>query len=205
MTSIDTTIKGVMNMTWSMVFVCIITFTSLRITYIIKNNKRFILYQEIFNLFFLIYILCLFQIVTYQDINIYDGNNNLIPFKEILRYNMGSRLFFKNVIGNIILFIPYGLMIPIYTNIKKLFPSFSLIFLLSVTIEATQTLIGRVFDIDDIILNLLGGIIGFIIYSIINKIGEKLPKVFRSNWFLNIISFIFVCILVFYIWRLFYE
>ena len=47
---------------------------------------------------FIIYILCLFQVVTFQDDTSW-ASNDFIPFKEILRYNITSRLFLKNVIA----------------------------------------------------------------------------------------------------------
>ena len=51
-------------------------------------------------------------------------------------------------------------------------------------------LMGRVFDVDDIILNLCGGLLGFLCYFILSKIGERIPKVFKSEWFLNTVSII---------------
>lgn len=200
LTPFDHTIKGVMEFTWPMVVICILTLSSIRITYLIKNKKEFVLYKEIFYLFFLMYILLLFQIVTFEDTNVEIDMNNLIPFKEILRYKLGSRLFFKNVIGNIVLFIPYGIFASMYTKIEKPFHAICLVLFASVIVEVTQAMIGRVFDIDDILLNVIGGIIGFLIYSLVNKIGDSIPRVFRSNWFLNILSMLLVIILLAYIW-----
>ena len=37
--------------------------------------------------------------------------------------------------------------------------------LVSISIETTQLLIGRIFDIDDIILNIIGGMLGYLIYK----------------------------------------
>ena len=96
-TPLDSTIKGVMEFTWPMVIICVLTLSSIRITDIVKNKKPFVLYKEIFLLFFLIYILCLFQIVTFEDQSLFISGNNLVPFKEIMRYKVGSRLFIKNV------------------------------------------------------------------------------------------------------------
>ena len=107
-TPLDSSIKAVMEITWPMVVICILTISSIRIAYLLKNKENFDFYKEITNLLFLVYILCLFQVVTFEDTSLYINSNNLIPFKEILRYHIGSRLFFKNVIGNIVLFIPYG-------------------------------------------------------------------------------------------------
>lgn len=199
-TPLDSTIKSVMEFTWPMIVICILTLSSIRITDIIKNKKPFILYKELFLLLFLIYILCLFQIVTFQDQTLYISGNNLVPFKEIMRYEFGSRLFIKNVIGNVVLFIPYGLFASLYTKIEKVFSAFGLVFFASVTVEVTQLLIGRVFDIDDIILNVIGGLIGYGIYSLIDTIGDSLPKVFKSNWFLNIMSLIILIVFVGYVW-----
>ena len=199
-TPFDNTVKSVMEFTWPMVVICILTLSSIRITYLINNKKEFVLYKEIFYLFFLMYILLLFQIVTFEDTSIYIDGNNLVPFKEILRYKIGSRLFFKNVIGNIVLFIPYGIFASMYTKIDKLFHALGLVLFASVIVEITQAMIGRIFDIDDIILNLIGGLLGFGIYAIITRIGDSIPKVFRSNWFLNTLSILLVIILIGYIW-----
>ena len=199
-TPFDNTVRNIMEFTWPMVLICILTLSSIRITYIIKNKKEFVLYKEIFYLFFLMYILLLFQIVTFEDTTIYLDGNNLVPFKEILRYKIGSRLFFKNVIGNIVLFIPYGIFASMYTKIDKLFHAIGLVLFASVIVEVTQSLIGRVFDIDDIILNIIGGVIGYGIYAIIIRIGDSIPKVFRSNWFLNMLSILLVILLTGYIW-----
>ena len=199
-TPFDDTIKTFMTLTWPMVVICVMTFASIRITYLIKNKQEFIFYKEIFYLFFLMYILCLFQIVTFEDTSTLVSGNNFEPFKEILRYQLGSRLFFKNVIGNVVLFIPYGIFASMYTKIEKPHHALGLIFFASATVEITQLLIGRVFDIDDIILNVIGGMIGFLIYITIKKIGDSLPKVFRSNIFLNILSVLLVIIFTAYIW-----
>ncbi len=199
-TPFDDTIKTFMTLTWPMVVICVMTLASIRITYLIKNKQEFIFYKEIFYLFFLMYILCLFQIVTFEDTSTLVSGNNFEPFKEILRYKLGSRLFFKNVIGNVVLFIPYGIFASMYTKIEKPHHALGLIFFASATVEITQLLIGRVFDIDDIILNIIGGMIGFLIYITIKKIGDSLPKVFRSNIFLNILSVLLVLILTAYIW-----
>lgn len=198
-TPLDNTIKNVMEFTWPMILICILTLTSIRITDIIKNKKTFILYKEIFMLLFLIYILCMFQVVTFEDQSLYITGNNLIPFKEIMRYELGSHLFFKNVIGNVVLFIPYGIFVSLYTKLDKPFHAFCLVLFASITVEITQLAIGRVFDIDDIILNLIGGLIGYWIYRIITTIYDSLPKIFKSNWFLNILSVMLLICLVSYI------
>ncbi len=199
-TPLDDSIRQVMEFTWPMVVICILTLSSIRITDIIKNKKTFVLYKEIFLLFFLIYILCLFQIVTFEDQSLYISGNNLVPFREIMRYKFGSRLFIKNVVGNVVLFIPYGLFTSLYLKLNKPIHAFCLVFFASTTVEFTQLLIGRVFDIDDIILNVLGGLLGYFFYSVFDKIGDFLPGIFKKTWLLNLLSVILLGMFVGYIW-----
>ena len=181
------TIQSVINMAWPMVLISIVIIVSLRITYLIKNRKKFVLYKELLMLSFIIYVLCLFQIVTFQD-DVSWSTNNFIPFQEMFRYSIGSRLFIKNVVGNITLFLPFGLFTSYYLDIKKPYLIMILTLIASISIESVQLMIGRVFDVDDIILNLVGGILGFYILVLLRKIGNSLPKFMTSELFLNIIS-----------------
>ena len=187
MQGITKTIAGVIDMTWPMVIVSIVIIVSVRICYLVKNNEHFSLYKELLMLSMIIYVLMLFQVVTSQDV-VNWSSNNFIPFREILRYNMGSRLFFKNVLGNMIMFLPYGFFASYYLKSKKLTLPLCLTILTSVSIETVQLIIGRVFDVDDIILNMLGGTIGFCVYHIIDLFGGKFPKILKNEWFLNILS-----------------
>ena len=183
------TIQGVVNFTWPMILISTVIMVSFRLCYLIKNHQRPIIYKELLMLSFAIYILCLFQVVTFQD-DVSWSSNNFIPFKEIFRYDITSRLFIKNVIGNMIMFLPFGLFMSYYLNINKLHLPMILTIIASTSIETVQMCIGRVFDVDDIILNLLGGILGYLLYIIIKKVGNILPNIFKSEWFLNIISII---------------
>lgn len=131
--------------------------------YFKKEKIEYIIYQVIF----LIYLIILFYIISKPEYSY--QMMNLKPFKEILRYPLSSKLFVKNILGNILLFLPYGLFITFYFKIKKMFLIFILTFFLSLTIEIIQINIGRVFDIDDIFLNLLGGISGYSIAKRLDK------------------------------------
>lgn len=186
---ISSTIQGVINFTWPMVVISAIILVSFRICYLIKRKEKLVLYKELSMLIFGIYILCLFQVVTFQD-DVSWATNNFIPFKEIMRYNITSRLFFKNVLGNMIMFLPFGFFVSYYLKSEKLTLPLFLILVASISIEVVQLLIGRVFDVDDIILNILGGLLGYGLYFIFRRIGEKLPNFVRKEWFLNTLSVI---------------
>ena len=194
MNSLYGSLKDVIMMTWPTLFISLVVLISIRVSHIVKHKVEFVLYKEILLLLFILYILCLFQIVTAQDINELEGNN-FIPFAEILRYKIGSKYFIKNIIGNVLMFAPYGFFVGKYASLKNVKLTLLLLFLASVSIEVTQLVIGRVFDVDDIILNLVGGLLGYIVYRIIDKIFNSLPKVFRSQIFLNIMSIILVIVI----------
>ena len=202
LSSLERTMEQVFSFSFPMILISIVVVFSLRIYDLIKNKKRWCFYQDFLILLFIIYILCLFQIVTFQDAT-YVSGNNLIPFREIFRYSLGSHLFLKNVIGNVLLFLPYGLFVSYFFKEKKLLPIFILVFITSLTIEGTQLMIGRVFDIDDIILNVLGGIFGFFLYQILAKIVSFFPNLLKKEWVLNVLalfllvgcSFLIFCLL----------
>ena len=192
---ISRTIHDVFDITWPMLLISTIIIVVFRLTYIIKNKQKFVLFEELLKLSFCLYILCLFQVVTFE----YDvswATNNFIPFKEILRYNITSHLFFKNVLGNMILFLPFGFYTSYYLKVDKIKIPFLLTFVASISIEVVQMCIGRVFDVDDIILNVIGGALGYYIYSILRIIVERLPRFCRSEWFLNIVALIALIITI---------
>ena len=200
LSSFFNSLKNVIIMTYPTIIVSLVVLISVRISYLIRYKEKFVLYKEIFLLLFAFYVLCLFQVVTLQDINLTNGNN-FIPFSEILRYRFGSRLFVKNIFGNVIMFVPYGFFLGKYAIQKNYKVAFFLVLLASLSIELTQLLIGRIFDIDDIILNVIGGFIGYLIYRGIDNIYNKLPDLFRKTTFLNIVSMIALIVFGFIIYR----
>lgn len=198
---LKSTIIEIFESVWPMILICSVVMVSLRIAYIIKNKPHFILYQELFMLGFVIYIMCLFYVVTFQDVDASWSTSNFVPFKEMFRYSFGSRLFIKNVLGNLLMFVPFGFFTAYILKASKARLIIFLTLLTSVTIEITQAIIGRVFDIDDILLNIVGGLIGYIIYRILNKIKKMLPDWTNKSYLYSI--FLIVTILLFIIFTIF--
>lgn len=159
---------------WPMIVICSVILVVLRIGYLLKNHQKFVFYKEVFMFIFVIYMMCLFYVVSFQDIDgQYISGYNLIPFKEMFRYHIGSRLFFKNVIGNLFMFVPFGFFSAYILRDSKLRWTLLVTLIVSVTIELIQSQIGRVFDVDDIILNAIGGIIGYKIFSFCYHFNQK--------------------------------
>lgn len=186
---------------WPMLTLFIIVLITIRTVYLKTNNKPFVLYKELISLCFVIYALLLFELVTSTDFNSF--SNNFIPFKEIFRYRMSSVLFYRNVIGNVILFLPFGFFVSYYCKLNKYYYNLLVIFITSFSIELIQSMIGRSFDIDDIILNVIGGYLGYVIYILSGKILRYYSVKLRNNILLNVILFMVILILAYIIFTLY--
>jgi glycopeptide antibiotics resistance protein len=70
------------------------------------------------------------------------------------------------VVGNIVIFIPLGTYLSLFKNDKRVITNLLFIFIVSLSIEFIQGLLGiGASDIDDIILNCLGGLVGILGYK----------------------------------------
>jgi glycopeptide antibiotics resistance protein len=99
---------------------------------------------------------------------------NLVPFYSIGKYLKVSDFsslveFVINILGNIIVFMPVGIFIPYLFHNKTWAYKINFIliigFLFSFGVESIQFIISvGVFDVDDLILNTLGALIGWKLY-----------------------------------------
>jgi len=95
---------------------------------------------------------------------------NLQPFLWLYEED-AARQFFVEVIPNIIMFIPLGFFLPaVFRGMRKFRRVAASIFLMSFCIEFFQYFIGRSSDIDDLITNLLGGLIGYEVFLAANHL-----------------------------------
>lgn len=183
---------------WPMLTIFFITMVSLRVAYHLNHHEKNVFYKEVFNILAILYILLLFELLTNSEGSITHGFN-IVPFSEITRYTFGSRLFLLNVVGNILIFLPFGFFVATYVKPKNILPVTLLSLIVSSSVEIIQLNIGRSFDIDDIILNVFGSILGYLLYVALNAIKNHLPKIFQKDWLYNLICFIIVIALVIYI------
>jgi glycopeptide antibiotics resistance protein len=98
---------------------------------------------------------------------------NLTLFAEIrrfIRYRevLGFNSFFINVLGNVLAFVPFGFVLPLLHQSNKNF-WYVLVtgFQFSLLVELVQ-LVAKVgiFDVDDIFLNTLGAVLGYVMYAV---------------------------------------
>lgn len=104
---------------------------------------------------------------------------NLELFREIKRFiiyreQLGAFAVFANLAGNILIFVPYGFFISMASRSRGLFKTLFFSMGLSLCVEVVQlfTRVGS-FDVDDILLNTIGGVLGYIFFSICNVIRRK--------------------------------
>lgn len=118
---------------------------------------------------------------------------NLIPFKTIDLYLFGFDklnfiIIFNNLLGNVLVFMPLGFFLPMFfARLRKLKWLTFVSFLCTAAVEVTQ-LIFKVgsFDVDDLILNTLGGVVGYLVFLILEKLiammeGQKVEERSESD------------------------
>ncbi len=102
--------------------------------------------------------------------NYHSFSYSLTPFTHVIMA--------QNIL-NILLFIPFTILLPLCFRSLKLRETLTLAFLFTLTIEITQLITSalrlnvRTFDIDDILTNFTGALIGVIIYKIVHKLSTK--------------------------------
>lgn len=179
---------------WPILLLCLMTTICLKVAYSITNHTKLEIYKEIINLVFIVYVIMLFSLVTATDFSSY--SNNFIPFKEIFRYSVTSKLFYRNVVGNVVLFIPFGYYTSYYCKTKNISYSFLISLIVSTTIETIQLTLGRSFDVDDIILNVVGGIVGYLFYIFSEFLFKKTSERVKNSFLLNLICILIIAILL---------
>lgn len=146
--------------------------------------------------FFIIYVIFLLRITFFKQVtlnNLFSAIGasertiSIIPFQSIYDMavsNTSIGRIIENVLGNIVLFIPFGILFPIISN-KKHKEVLCAAIIFSLLIEITQFLfaLGST-DVDDLIFNVLGAYIGYFV-------SDKISKQFKSyTHFLTVMTLI---------------
>ena len=114
---------------------------------------------------------------------------NLVPFRSILAAFSGGGedipardqllLALINFAGNVFLFVPVGFLLPMAAAKRRPFGvTVGFAALLSAGIETVQYFIGRSADIDDLLLNVFGAVLGFGLYAILRNGFRELNGLF---------------------------
>ncbi|MGM9949244.1 MAG: VanZ family protein [Lysinibacillus sp.] len=144
--------------------------------------------REVAMLLFFLYSVSIFSQTIIPQFWIEDGrigvaghayqSNNLIPFFTISTYmeqlqGPFSRVAFYNLAGNVVLFVPFGLFIPlVWPFFRKWGRMFAVSLAIPFFIEGIQYFIGRSTDVDDVILNAVAILIGYLLYKMAAQLGK---------------------------------
>ena len=109
-----------------------------------------------------------------------DYSYNLILFKEIRRFVvhrdiLGYQAVVLNILGNMAAFVPFGFILPeVWDQLNHWYTILILGCLFSLGIEVVQ-LVSRVgsFDVDDILLNTIGALTGYILFVIAKGVWNR--------------------------------
>ena len=108
----------------------------------------------------------------YKNYTVREGweHANLTPFHTIRLFSsarVSSEYRNQNIGGNIIGFIPLGILLPIVFSFLRVGWRLALfVFGLSLLFETTQLITGvGIFDVDDLLLNTTGGMIGYFLFA----------------------------------------
>lgn len=97
---------------------------------------------------------------------------NLIPLRTIVSFfrYASLELFLINIVGNVVLFIPWGFGLALlWKRNQTPLRICALSLLLTLFIESVQLFIGRSVDVDDLLLNFVGGCVGGLFYAFLRK------------------------------------
>lgn len=169
----------------SILMLAIAFFLAVILNIVLKKNskklgRKILWHHSLFGYLFLLYlIIILAEIVGVPSLFewkislklgqpiFHTDNMNLIPFKDSLD---------TTSIFNIILFIPFGVLLPtLWNKYRKLLPAFCYGFIFSLIIEVSQLFTrNRTCDINDLIFNTLGAVFGWMLFNGLRKILYKL-------------------------------
>jgi glycopeptide antibiotics resistance protein len=149
-----------------------------------RNDKETAKIKRIADCLFICYLTGLFELVLFLDIMrniwffiIYHMYDEIGLSLFVLDFNFIPDFWNhlnSEVIGNLLMFVPFGILYSfkqVEFDMKK---TFKYGVLCTVGIEILQPVFGRAFDINDILMNTVGVVIGILIYLLIKKLGKNL-------------------------------
>ena len=162
-----------------------------------QSTKQKRISYVVFGIYFILLIwLILFKFATNFSEIPRMCSINLIPFY----YKQGTNTQLREVLYNIVVFIPLGVYVQIFKEDKKITTKCLLIFLTSFLFEVIQFIFAiGASDITDLIGNTLGGILGILFCIIMKKIAPK-KFIFIINALGLLIEMVGIGLLILLLW-----
>jgi glycopeptide antibiotics resistance protein len=128
---------------------------------------------------------------------------NLIPFATISHYLFTASAVTKgfaigNVIGNVVAFVPLGVFLPLVRRRPGIWTNLLIVVCTSAAVEIIQGVFGLgASDIDDVILNTLGGLIGILFFTLLRLLLRRWSRVNTLMAVLSLLAVPILCYLLF--------
>ncbi|WP_084405797.1 VanZ family protein [Alteribacter aurantiacus] len=150
---------------------------------LIKNKKHNVI-RRVIMYSFIVYVLKVLDVTIgmisippHDYVGHYGYYLQLVPFyfvADILAYETGSFLFWNTIrlsFFNFLLLIPLGVYLAVLFRVNGLKQATTIVFMSTLSIEMVQfffsitgiSTYGRTFNVDDLILNTIGGVVGFVV------------------------------------------
>lgn len=138
-------------------------------------------FRQVSGLFFIIYLFGMIALLFFGSVNrgTEQQSINLIPFRTIQLYwdttalSLENKL--QNLFGNIAVFVPFGFYLGVFSRKVRLWLCFLLVVAVPSLVEVLQyRLHVGVCDVDDVILNAIGGLLGLFLYFLLERIFRAL-------------------------------
>ena len=134
-------------------------------------------YRILGKILFVLYIIFVFYFLLISEIygrtgEMQEYHYNLVLFREIKRFwnyrrQLGIFATATNLLGNVLIFLPFGFFMAMASKYRSFLSTLVYSFALSLTVEISQLFMKvGCFDVDDLLLNTIGGILGFITFLI---------------------------------------
>ena len=170
-----------------------------RLLYLKRKQRAFAVWHELFLFLFWVYAFGVFSqtVLPRFYIGVTDSGAfyfdtyipprtapNFMPFATLRLFweNRGdsldwSSLSFINLLGNLLLFLPIGFLLPAaYPRQRRFYRVFLLSFLGILGVEVLQYFFGRVADVDDVLLNSISIVIGYFLFAVWMRIYKAFQK-----------------------------
>ncbi len=144
-------------------------------------------YRVLGKILFVLYIVFVFYFLLISEVygrvgEMREYHYNLVLFREIRRFwtyrkQLGLFATVTNLFGNVFIFLPFGFFMPMASKNRSFWNTSFYSLALSLVVEISQLFLKvGCFDVDDLLLNTVGGMLGYIAFVICNSIRRKYAK-----------------------------
>jgi glycopeptide antibiotics resistance protein len=118
-----------------------------------------------------------------SELTFFSDEFNLIPtlFKLFTGELTIGHWVLKMMLYNFLMFLPFGVLLPFVSDRVNAHNIWKYAVIVPVVVEVIQPMVGRSFDVDDLILNFAGIVAGFFIAEAVKTLQKKTENVFLQK------------------------